>query len=88
MVITASLDAENEYRLWTGIREHLPETTVLLVSHRLATIRRAERILVLDGGRLSDQGTHEELAERSEVYRRFLERAEERDKVLDAAGGV
>jgi len=82
---TASLDAENEDRLWAGLRAILPDTTVLLVSHRLATIRRAGRILVLDQGRLSDQGTHEELAGRSEVYRRFLERAEERARVLESA---
>jgi ABC-type multidrug transport system fused ATPase/permease subunit len=80
---TASLDAENEDRLWSGIRAILPEASVLLVSHRLATIRRAGRILVLDHGVLTDQGSHEELAERSEVYRRFLERAEERAMVLE-----
>lgn len=83
---TASLDAENEDRLWNGLRAVLPEATILLVSHRLATIRRAGRILVLDRGLLTDLGTHEELAERSEVYRRFLERAEERALVLEGDG--
>jgi ABC-type multidrug transport system fused ATPase/permease subunit len=83
---TASLDAENEDRLWAGLRAVLPDATVLLVSHRLATIRRADRILVLDGGRLADQGTHDELATRCPVYRRFLEREEERARVTAAVG--
>lgn len=82
---TASLDAENEDRLWNGLRSALPDTAVLLVSHRLATIRRADRIVVLDGGRVTDMGTHQELAGRCEVYRRFLERAEEREMVRDAS---
>jgi ABC-type multidrug transport system fused ATPase/permease subunit len=83
---TASLDAENEDRLWAGLRTVLPDATVLLVSHRLATIRRADRILVLDSGRLVDQGTHEELATRCTVYRRFLQREEERARVTAAVG--
>lgn len=83
---TASLDAENEDRLWNGLRAVLPDAAILLVSHRLATIRRAGRILVFDKGRLTDQGTHDDLARRSEVYRRFLERAEERALVLDGQG--
>lgn len=78
---TASLDAENEDRLWAGLRTILPDATVLLVSHRLATIRRADRILVLDDRQIADQGTHEELATRCPVYRRFLEREEERARV-------
>jgi len=82
---TASLDAENEDRLWNGLRGALPDTAVLLVSHRLATIRRADRIVVLDDGRVTDTGTHRELAGRCEVYRRFLERVEEREKVLDGS---
>jgi ABC-type multidrug transport system fused ATPase/permease subunit len=83
---TASLDAENEDRLWTGLRAVLPDATVLLVSHRLATIRRADQILVLDAGRLADQGTHDELATRCDVYRRFLEREQERAKMTAAVG--
>jgi ABC-type bacteriocin/lantibiotic exporter with double-glycine peptidase domain len=70
---TASLDARNEDHFWAGLRAAAPETTILLVSHRLATIRRADTILVLDGGRLVDQGTHEALSERCDTYRAFLQ---------------
>lgn len=78
---TASLDAANEDRLWNDLDELLPRAIVLLVSHRVATIRRADRILVLEDGRLVDSGSHEALRQRCDVYRRFLEREEERSRV-------
>ncbi len=70
---TASLDARNEDRFWTELAEETPDTMVFLVSHRLATIRRADRILVLEGGRLVATGTHAELARTSDTYREFLQ---------------
>ena len=69
---TASLDARNEDRFWAGLRAIVPEATVFLVSHRLATIRRAELILVLEGGRLVAQGTHASLEASCAPYREFL----------------
>lgn len=69
---TASLDARNEDLFWTGLEATFPDVTTFVVSHRLATIRRADTILVLDRGRLVDSGQHEELASRCDVYRAFL----------------
>jgi ATP-binding cassette, subfamily B, multidrug efflux pump len=69
---TASLDAHNEDLFWAGLLREFPEATTFVVSHRLATIRRADTILVLDHGRLVGQGTHEELAGHCDVYRAFL----------------
>jgi ATP-binding cassette subfamily B protein len=68
---TAALDAHNEEKFWAGLRE-FGESTCFIVSHRLSTIRQADHILVLDDGRLVDQGTHEELEARCGVYRTFL----------------
>ena len=51
---TASLDARNEDRFWSDLQRDFPEATVFVVSHRIATILRAETILVLDEGRLID----------------------------------
>jgi len=82
---TSSLDADNEDRLWEEIRRLRPDAAVLLVSHRLATIRRADRILVLDAGRSVDLGTHEELSDRCEVYRTFLQQASERERASESA---
>jgi ABC-type multidrug transport system fused ATPase/permease subunit len=75
---TASLDARNEDRFWSALEREFPGLTVLLVSHRPATIRRADRILVLDHGRAVDLGAHEELAGRCGVYREFLLTVERR----------
>jgi len=69
---TASLDARNEDLFWTGLEAAFPDVTAFVVSHRLATIRRADTILVLDHGSLVDRGTHEELARRCDIYRAFL----------------
>ncbi|MDM7914381.1 MAG: ATP-binding cassette domain-containing protein, partial [Candidatus Eisenbacteria bacterium] len=69
---TASLDARHEDLFWNALAETFHGVTVFLVSHRLATIRRADRILVLDHGRIVDEGTHDELARRCDVYRQFL----------------
>ncbi len=73
---TASLDADNEDRFWSALAEAFPGVTVVVVSHRLATIRRADRVIVLEDGRPADQGTHEDLAQRSPTYQSFLQTEE------------
>jgi ABC-type multidrug transport system fused ATPase/permease subunit len=78
---TSSLDARNEDLFWAGLEEAFSDVTTFVVSHRLATIRRAHTILVLDRGRLVDQGTHAELAGRCAVYQSFLH-VQERKKAL------
>jgi ABC-type multidrug transport system fused ATPase/permease subunit len=70
---TAALDARNEDKFWARLDTELAGVTCFVVSHRLATIRRADSILVLDGGRLVDQGTHDQLVARSSAYREFLQ---------------
>ncbi len=78
---TASLDAANEDQLWHDLERFVPDAIILLVSHRLATIRRADRIVVLDRGRVLDVGRHDELADRCDAYRGFLTREEERERL-------
>jgi len=65
---TSNLDAEQEYEVFRRSRDLARGRTALLISHRFSTVRVADRILVLDGGRLVEQGTHAELAGGQGLY--------------------
>jgi ATP-binding cassette subfamily B protein len=65
---TANLDAVNEQYLREVVRELTPRTTVLVIAHRLSTVVDADRIVVLDGGRVRAHGTHDRLVERDSLY--------------------
>ncbi|MGE0393509.1 MAG: ABC transporter ATP-binding protein [Vicinamibacterales bacterium] len=81
---TSSLDARNEDRLWEGIREQCPGVTIFCVSHRPTTIRKADVVLVLDGGRLVGSGTHEALMRECREYRDVLVTEERRQHMAGA----
>ncbi|MFE0318502.1 ABC transporter ATP-binding protein, partial [Streptomyces albogriseolus] len=68
---TSHLDAINEAALTTVMREAARECAVLVVAHRLSTVRHADRIVVLDGGRTVGQGRHEELLAANPLYRKL-----------------
>jgi ABC-type multidrug transport system fused ATPase/permease subunit len=69
--VTAALDAENEEALWDALEDRHPDLTALIVTHRMATARRADEILVMDRGRIIDRGTHEQLLARCALFRRL-----------------
>jgi len=69
--VTAALDAENEEALWDDIEARHPDLSAVIVTHRMATARRADEIVVLDGGRIVDRGTHEDLLGRCALYQRL-----------------
>ena len=73
---TSAIDSETEDQIQRAISQVLEGRTTLLITHRLSQIRRADRILVLHGSRIVDQGLHEELMERCELYRRIFARYE------------
>jgi len=71
---TSAIDSATEDQIQRAMRRISSERTTFIITHRLSQIRWADRILVLRRGELADQGTHEELMERSEDYRRIFAR--------------
>ncbi|MDT9701361.1 ABC transporter ATP-binding protein [Streptomyces sp. P17] len=69
---TSAVDARVEHEIHEALAQVMEGRTTLLIAHRRSTLNLADRIAVLDGGRLADLGTHEELQERSALYRRLL----------------
>jgi ATP-binding cassette subfamily B protein len=69
---TSNLDAESEELIRSAMDRVRRNRTTIIVAHRFSTIRNADRVLVMDGGRIVDQGTHQELESRCEVYQRLL----------------
>ena len=69
---TASVDPENEEQLQQAINALTQDKTIIMIAHRLKTVRNADQILVLNGGKITQQGTHEELAYQQGLYADFL----------------
>lgn len=68
---TSALDAETEARLWNELYNFIPGITVFLITHRVSTLQKADKIVLLDNGQVIDIGTHKQLVEKSEYYRKI-----------------
>lgn len=71
---SSSLDSESEELIQDALERLMGGRTTLVIAHRLSTVIRSDRILVLDEGRIVDEGSHRDLLERSEVYDRLYRR--------------
>ena len=71
---TASVDATTEREIKRALREVMEGRTTLVIAHRLSTISLADRIVVMEGGRVTAHGTHEELMERSPLYAEIVDK--------------
>jgi ATP-binding cassette subfamily B protein len=71
---TSSVDASTEQEIKVALEEIMANRTTFVIAHRLSTIALAQRIFVLEDGRLVSQGSHEELLEASELYREIVEK--------------
>lgn len=74
---TASVDPENEAELQKAIDALTHNKTIIMIAHRLKTVRNADQILVLNGGKITQRGTHEELSAQSGLYADFIHAREE-----------
>lgn len=73
---TANVDPENEQELMKAIDALTEEKTIIMIAHRLKTVRHADQILVLDHGRIVQQGRHEELIREAGIYKKFVQARE------------
>lgn len=69
---TNALDANNEREIMEHLHEFYKGKTVVVVAHRLSTVRDADNIIVLDKGKIAEEGTHKELVERKGLYYRLV----------------
>lgn len=73
---TANVDPENEKHLLDAIRALTRNKTIIMIAHRLKTVRHADQILVVDGGRIVQRGTHEQLMKQGGIYKNFVDMRE------------
>lgn len=84
----SAVDAETDTKIRTALRKNLGKSTVILISHRVTTLMQADRILVLDNGRVADLGTHQELISRPGIYKDIYDiQMSSDDRRLLAEGG-
>ena len=69
---TSSVDPENEQALLSAISELTKNKTLISIAHRLSTVENADQIIVIDQGRIAQQGTHQSLISQEGIYRNFL----------------
>ena len=70
---TSSLDAESENLLQQALQKLMQNRTVIAIAHRLATVKKVGRIIVMDQGRIVDSGSHDDLTAKEGIYARLAE---------------
>ena len=86
---TSAVDTKTDAKIRAGLATYLPQTTKIIIAQRISSVQDADRIIVMEGGRISQIGTHEELLETSDIYRETYtsqnKMSEEAQEVEEAA---
>ena len=70
---TSAVDTHTDALIREGFRNYIPETTKIIIAQRVASVQDADLILIMDGGKIVDAGTHDELMQKSEIYREIYQ---------------
>ena len=81
------MDTATDARIRKAFAEEIPDTTKLIIAQRISNIQSADRIIVMDEGRISGFGTHEELLKNNEIYKDVYESQTEGSGDFDENGG-
>lgn len=85
---TSAVDTATDARIRASLRRLAPNTTKIIIAQRISSVSDCDKIIILDGGSISDIGTHEELLSRSEIYRDIYEAQQKGCDDFDSVGGA
>ena len=80
---TSAVDTATDAKIRKAFREEIPDTTKLIIAQRISSVMDADKIIVLDGGRIADIGTHDELMKSSDIYREVYESQQKGSESVD-----
>ena len=85
---TSAVDTATDARIRAALRKYTPSTTKIIIAQRVSSVSDCDKIIILDGGKISDIGTHEELLQRSEIYKDIYEAQQKGCDDFDIQGGA
>lgn len=84
---TSAVDTYTDAKIKEGLRNEIPDTTKIIIAHRISSVSACDKIIVLDKGEINDIGTHEELLERNEIYSDIYNSQQKGSDDFDIEGG-